>query len=438
MQIRVDSEVGRLRRVLVHRPGREIDRMVPSMMAELLFDDILDGQGARREHERFTAVLESAGVRVAWAQELLAEILVEDEPRRWLLAELGRAHGAVAGAPGAPDALDRLADLDAVELARALVAGVREPAEAGRPAPPRLFRLDPLPNYFFQRDPQVVIGDRVLVAAMATAARRREPLLARALFTFHPDLAGGGTTLFDVEVPPPGGDPGAGGPGAGAANPFRTLEGGDVLVASPEVVLVGISERTNRWGVEYLAEYLRREETPFRHLLVVELPHRRSYMHLDTVFTFIDRGLGLGYRPVVEPGTPESAHVYHVDLEAKELAFSVRPSLRRALADAGLEVDLVPCGGGADLLDQEREQWTDGANAFALAPGVIVLYRRNRKTCEELAARGWRILGEEEVGEGGEPVLGRGPTVVTLEGNELSRARGGPRCMAMPLEREAL
>lgn len=424
MQIRVDSEVGRLKSVLVHRPGREIHRMVPSMMEQLLFDDILDGDGARREHQLFTTVLERAGVRVLWAQDLLAEILAADEPRRWLLAELESSHGAP------PELVAGLADLGAAELASVLVAGARSPAEPGHLLPRRLFTLDPLPNYFFQRDPQVVIGDRVLASAMATGARRREPLLARALFTFHPDLAGGGATLFDVEVT----SDAAAAPGS--AYPYRTLEGGDVLVASPEVVLVGVSERTNRWGVEYLAEYLRREETPFLHLIVVNLPHRRSYMHLDTVFTFIDRGLCLGFRPVVEPGTPESAHVYHVDLTARQLAFSVRPSLVRALAEVGVDVEVVPCGGSADVLDQEREQWTDGANAFAVAPGVIVLYRRNRRTLDELAGRGWRVIGEEEVVDGGEPVIGHGPTVVTLEGNELSRARGGPRCMTMPLERE--
>lgn len=422
MQIRVESEVGRLKSVLVHRPGREIDRMVPSMMEQLLFDDILDGDGARREHELFTAVLERAGVRVHYAEELLAEVLGGDEPRRWLLGELGRAHGVPSAA------LDALGGLGPRELAAALIAGERAPAEPGQVLPRRLFNLDPLPNYFFQRDPQVVLGDRVLVSAMATEARRREPLLSRAIFTFHPEFTAGGAELFDVD----------GGPRHDATYPFRNLEGGDLLIPSPEVALLGISERTNRWGVEYLAEYLRREETRFRHLIVVELPHRRSYMHLDTVFNFIDHGLCLGYRPVIEPGTAESAHVYHVDLGARSLAFSVRPSLRRALGEVGLDVEVVPCGGSADVLDQEREQWTDGANAFAIAPGVIVLYRRNRRTIEALAARGWRVIGEEEVEDGSEPVMDRGPTVVTLEGNELSRARGGPRCMTMPLEREAL
>jgi arginine deiminase len=129
--------------------------------------------------------------------------------------------------------------------------------------------------------------------------------------------------------------------------------------------------------------------------------------------------------------------VHHVDLEAKQVSFEVRASLRRALDQVGLDLDLVPCG-GADLLDQDREQWTDGANAFALAPGVIFLYARNHRTLEELARRGWRVLDEETAAAGPEPLLGAGPTVVALTGNELSRARGGPRCMTMPLVRDDL
>jgi arginine deiminase len=216
-----------------------------------------------------------------------------------------------------------------------------------------------------------------------------------------------------------------------------TLEGGDVLVASPEVLLLGLSERTNRRGAEALGEELRARQTSFRHLIVVELPPRRSFMHLDTVFTFIDRDLCLAYLPVVEPGRSQSAHAYHVDLEAAHLTFRLAPSLREALAEVGIRPEIVPCGGAEDRILQEREQWTDGANAFAIEPGVVVLYRRNRRTVEELAQRGWRVLDAEQVA-GGAPVTGRGPTVVTLWANELSRARGGPRCMTMPLEREPL
>jgi arginine deiminase len=160
-------------------------------------------------------------------------------------------------------------------------------------------------------------------------------------------------------------------------------------------------------------------------------------MHLDTVFTFIDRDLCLAYLPVIEPGRAQSAHVYHVDLDAEHLTFRLAPSLLEALAEVGIEPDVVPCGGAEDRIVQEREQWTDGANAFAIAPGVIVLYRRNRRTVEELASRGWRVLDAEQVAAGA-PVVDHGPTVITLWANELSRARGGPRCMTMPLERAPL
>jgi arginine deiminase len=425
MPIRVDSEIGRLRRVLVHRPGREIDWMVPVMMESLLFDDILDGDEAREEHGVFFQVLRQAGVEVLDAQTLLEDVLAGEEPRRQLLDELEAEYGA-------PFTLVRgLYELSPQDLASALVEGIRTPAEASDAGRMILFDLYPLPNYFFQRDPQVVIGNRVVASSMATTAREREPLLARTLFQHHPALAGA-ASLFEIDVPP------SGAPQHNPHFPYPNLEGGDVLVLSPEIVLVGLSERTNRRGIETLAEYLRLEETSFRHLIMVELPRRRSYMHLDTVFTQIDRNLCLAYTPVIEPGGPESAHVYSVDLYARELTFTVRPSLLRTLADLGVELEVVPCGGGKEAIDQQREQWTDGANAFAVAPGLILLYRRNHRTMDELAARGWRILPGEEVAAGQHDLFGGGPAVISLWSNELSRARGGPRCMTMPIERDPL
>jgi arginine deiminase len=424
MPIKVDSEIGRLRRVLVHRPGREIDWMVPSMMESLLFYDILDGDEAREEHQMFCQVLRQAGVEVLDSQDLLVDVLAKDEPRGKLIAELEGEYGV------APDLIARLRDLPPAELAASLIEGVRLVpgiSDAGRQ---QFFGLYPVPNYFFQRDPQVVLGSQVVISSMATDAREREPLLARSLFDHHPALRDR-TALFEIDVPP------TGAPQHDPHFPYPTLEGGDVLVPSPETVMVGLSERTNRRGVEVLAEYLR-AESPFRHLIVVEMPHKRSYMHLDTVFTLIDRNLCLAYLPVIEPGGPESSHIYSVDLTAKELTFTVRLSLMRALSDVGIDLEIVPCGGSAEPIYQQREQWTDGANAFALAPGLIVLYRRNHKTIEALAQRGWRVLPEEEVVAGKHDLLDGRPAVVTLLSNELSRARGGPRCMTMPLERDPL
>jgi arginine deiminase len=424
MPIRVDSEIGRLRRVLVHRPGREIDWMVPAMMESLLFDDILDGDEAREEHDLFSRVLRQAGVEVYEAQDLLADVLAQPDPRKRLLEELEAEYGV-------PFSLvRRLDEMPSAELAAALTAGIRTLAalaDTGR----LLFELNPVPNYFFQRDPQVVMGNRVVISSMATEAREREPLLARALFEHHPALAGA-AGIFEIDVPP------SGAPHHNPHFPYPNLEGGDVLVVSPEIILVGLSERTNRRGIETLAEYLRKEETSFRHLIMVELPRRRSYMHLDTVFTVIDRNLCLAYLPVIQPGGPESAHVYSVDLYAKQLTFTLRPSLLEVLKDLGLDLEVVACGGAQEPIDQQREQWTDGANAFAIAPGRIVLYRRNHKTMEELAARGWRILPGEEVAAGQHDLLGGAPAAISLWSNELSRARGGPRCMTMPVERDPL
>ncbi|HYN22486.1 MAG TPA: arginine deiminase family protein [Thermoanaerobaculia bacterium] len=425
MPLRVDSEIGRLRRVLVHRPGREIDWMVPSMMETLLFDDILDGDEAREEHRGFCEVLRQASVEVLEVQDLLADVVGSPEARKRLLDELEAEYGV-------PYSLvRRLYEMPDRELAATLIEGIRTPGEVSDVDRQRFFDLDPVSNYFFQRDPQVVMGNRVVISSMATGAREREPLLARTIFENHPQAAGL-AALFEIDVPP------SGAPQHNPHFPYPSLEGGDVLIPSPEVVLVGLTERTNRRGIEVLAEYLRLEETSFRHLIMVELPRKRSYMHLDTVFTFIDRGLCLAYLPVIQPGGPESAHVYHVDLTAPQLTFTLKGSLLQVLADLGIELDVVPCGGGVEAIDQQREQWTDGANAFAIAPGLILLYKRNHKTLEELGRRGWRILTEAEAASGQHDLLGGGPAVVALDGNELSRARGGPRCMTMPLERDAL
>jgi len=295
----------------------------------------------------------------------------------------------------------------------------------------RFHDLPPVPNYFFQRDPQVVLGRHVLISSMATDARERETLLARTIFRHHPALRDH-DRIAEITHPPhlaPDFDPSCA---------YPTLEGGDVLIPYPDTVLVGISERSNRRGAEILAEQLRSWAPEIQHLILVELPRERSFMHLDTVFTMIDHGLALAYAPVIVAGGNQSAYAYRADLRQEELSFTVRPSLPDALGDIGHPVDVVPCGGPGDGIAQAREQWTDGANAVAVAPGVILLYQRNHETLAELARRGWRVLSDRAVLDEGEELMDRGPTVVVLPDTELSRARGGPRCMTMPLLRDPL
>ena len=404
--------------------------MVPSMMERLLFDDILYGRRARREHGAFEAVLRSAGVETLDPAEMLTEVLTSDTGARESLLTSLRARGL------RDDLLRELETMAPADLARVMVVGIVTDDGSLEHREGRFYRLPPLPNLFFQRDPQAVFGSRVLLASMATDARDREPLLARTVFENHSALAGWDElvgldeVILDEVI-------------SGSASGALSIEGGDILIAAPDVLLVGLSERTNRLGIEAFARYFGRAhaagiETGFRHLIVVEVPPRRSYMHLDTVFTFIDRGLCLAYLPVIAAGGLEAGAVYRIDLNSRRLSYTVCDHLPAALAEVGVDVELVPCGGSGSLIDQQREQWTDGANAFAIAPGVIALYRRNRRTVDELARRGFRVLKEEDVLDKGIELLGHGPTVVTFRANELSRARGGPRCMTMPLERDDL
>jgi arginine deiminase len=420
--VNVTSEVGRLRKVLVHEPGPEVDVMVPSMMEELLFDDILYGERAREEHGRIRRVFQVLGVEAIDAQDLLEEVLRHPAGRAWTLdAMLPPSDHALRG---------RLEAAPPEELALALSAGVRrEDLQTHALSLTDLFAIPPLPNWCFQRDPQIVVGTGVIFPSMASPARERETMLARAIFRFHPDLA----SAFTLHDPQDTDFERSHAAGAGRAH----LEGGDVLVISPEVIAVGLSERTNRLGIEGLAAALATQKDGPRYLVVVELPPRRAYMHLDTLFTPVDREAALAYPPVLLHAGPERAPVYEIDLRSKKRSWAPRKDLFSCLERRGAGFDPIPCGGD-DPIAQQREQWTDGANALALAPGVITMYDRNQGTMDELARRGFRIVDAKDL------LLGRDEVdldatervCISCQSNELSRARGGPHCLTHPLRRD--
>ncbi|MCH9687115.1 MAG: hypothetical protein K0V04_37110 [Deltaproteobacteria bacterium] len=434
MDIAIDSEIGPLRRVLVHRPGDEIVRMTQHDLERMLFDDILAPDETAREHELMTEVMHEAGAEVMLLAPLLQEALAAAPApdRRALVERL--CHQA-----GAPAVVPCLLEWSAERLARGLIHGVYWDELDGAPASlariraktlEQRFALSPVPNLMFMRDPCMAVYDRVVVGRMATSARGREPWLVS--FALRHAPRAGAPLLFDTDDAP-------------SSGLHRSLEGGDLLVLSPHVVMIGCSLRTTAQTIQRLAEQALFPAHPqLRRVYAVMMPQARSVMHLDTVLTHVDRDLFLGHQPLLtggagRPGLPVARVVRDGPPQLMPGA-TVLDVLREEL---GTTTQLIPCG-GHDPLHQEREQWTDGANAIAVSPGHVILYARNTHTIRTLAGHGFTevrlsvVQGEAERRERIAAGLRHPRAVFSFSGSELSRARGGGRCLTMPLARAPL
>ncbi|MCB9673327.1 MAG: hypothetical protein H6734_27945 [Alphaproteobacteria bacterium] len=429
-RVRVFSEVGRLQRVVVHRPGPEIVHMTQYELERVLFDDILAADLAGLEHDLMREILEREGAVVHEITDLLRDALVR-APEEAVADLVDRVCDRATHRRIAP----MLMDMERPELGRALVHGLFW-SELPK-APMTLARirqqltahddmaLPPVPNLMFTRDPCIPIFDRVAVGRMATDARARESLLVRFALTWANETP----TPFLFETAD-----------WDRHRAFRAIEGGDVLVVSERFLLIGCSERTTPQTIERLAhEALFPRYPHLERVYVVLMPAQRSVMHLDTVLTQIDHGLFLGHAPMIERGEEVAVAVLRRDSEPRLLeGRTVLDVLRDELGT----VQLVPCG-GTDPLFQRREQWTDGANAVCIAPGHILLYSRNSRTiaalCEDHGFEQVRLSLQSDPKERAERLSrarGQARVVYTFDGSELSRARGGARCMTMPLQRE--
>ena len=427
IQLSVFSEIDRLKQVVVHRPGPEVDFMVPDMMEQLLFDDILCGDLARKEHDIFRKVLGRVAEEVLDIQDLFVEALESEGVKLAFIEDFRRLVDMT------DENSNLLRDLPSAEVAKVLITGLPwEDTQSHTHWQKRFdYRVRPIPNLLFMRDPAAVVGHGYNVNFMATWAREREPLILSYVFRHHPRLCHLKETdrLFDQITPLLKGE---------ILLP-QSLEGGDTLVLSDKVIAVGCSERTSADAVHMLAESLRQDfrrgEGSFETLLMVLMPKIRSAMHLDTIFTRISQDECLIYPPFFTDGSRELLNVVKFDLRHDNLHTTVEPNLLSVLRGVGIDLKPIRCGGG-DTIMQQREQWTDGANAFCLAPGVIILYSRNHATARELAAAGYRILTAGAlIADPAIDLLDGHKYAVMLESAELSRARGGPRCMTMPLAR---
>ncbi len=396
------SEIGKLNKVLLHRPGREIEALTPATMERLLFDDVPFLKAAQEEHDAFAKLLRDNGVEVIYYEEETAKALSNRAIREEFVNEMIEL--SFIESEGMKHAIHNfLMTLPARKMVEEIIAGVKR-EDLGHVKTDSLsdlahdeypFVMDPMPNLYFTRDPGACIGNGINIHHMHTPARRRESLLLKYIFDFNQNFATAGNyKWYDIY------------------DDF-SVEGGDVLVLSHEIVAIGFSERTTIAGIENFALNLLKN-SEFKKVIVFDIPKCRAFMHLDTVFTMVDFD-----KFTIHPEIEGPLSVYEITLgSGDKLEFNaLTDSLEKLLAkELKLpSVELIRCGGG-DLIAAQREQWNDGSNTLCIAPGKVITYERNYVTNDLLDKHGIEVL--------------------TIPSAELSRGRGGPRCMSCPVNRE--
>ena len=407
MAIHVKREIGKLKKVMLHRPGQELEHLVPEDLERLLFDDIPYLKTAKIEHDMFAEIMRGQGVEVVYLEDLTADVLKNPEKKEQFVREF-IAEGGASAAKVRDQLYDYLMKIsDEKELVLKTMSGIRASELNVKMSCPLVslvkkesqFLLDPIPNLYFTRDPFACIGNGVSLNRMYSRTRRRETLYGKYILKYNPDFAGKVPFYYDRDMD-------------------FSIEGGDILNLSNKVIAIGISQRTTPEAIELLAQNIFVDKaSEIETIIALDIPAVRAFMHLDTVCTQVDYD-----KFTIHPGIMQTLRIFEIKPGDRKGQLKVTESdaMLSGILAKYLELDkvtLIKCG-GKDRIASEREQWNDGSNTLCIEPGKVVVYDRNYVTNEILRQHGIEVL--------------------EMASSELSRGRGGPRCMSMPLEREDL
>lgn len=410
--LQIQSEIGKLEAVLVHYPGAEVENMTPRHAQRALYSDILNLSIARKEYDQLLTVLKKTS-RVYEVSDLLEKVLEQEPLKKNLIRKICNTEGVT-------EYIDYLADMSASVLTKILIEGL--PLQVNTLTDflrEEYYALKPLYNYYFTRDPSAVIGNNALICKMANSVRIRESLIMDAIFESDLFFTGNVMNSYDLSQ----------------NDNSVMMEGGDILVVRDDILVIGNGMRTSTQGIDLLTREFCRTGSGKKHVIVQQLPESpESFIHLDMVFTLLDNDKAMVYKPLIMNNSRYQTVHMQID-NGKVTKISSVNSILSILRKLGIDLTPIVCGGKSDDWDQEREQWHSGANFLALAPGKVISYARNIHTLEELDKHGFEVIKASEIISGLKDIASTGNCVITLEGSELPRGGGGPRCMTMPLRR---